>query len=297
MNGFLARVVVVVTTLGKLLVSPLLAQAEGDVEFEKPTLAKAVHRLRYDSRNSKVLIDPAEREELIEYAKKQFAKTGLINGAEWLEALFILGDEKTIRDTVRTEDNIGHFFRELSYSGSPVAIEVVMPYIFKEEPLVYRHIGDALDFSLSHRLSSAIIPGMIERSDDFDLAVTFWASRFRLPDGSPEAQLAWCRAAMRDWWRQNEKYFHSKEYRSVRPGPEPPWLLNSDWPQTAPKTTNEAPPEEPQKLGIGPNVAQVPAPNMEGPSTVRFAAFAAAAVALLACLFVKRSKGASWQSR
>lgn len=64
-------------------------------------------------------------------------------------------------------------------SGSPVAIEAVIPFLFKEEPLENRFSTDVEIISLSHHVADVLIPKVILRSQEFDSKVTAWAKVLR----------------------------------------------------------------------------------------------------------------------
>jgi hypothetical protein len=202
-------------------------------------LEEKISRYISASARERVNLNPSERDRMIEYSKRQLAATRQQGAPNiWLNYLVRLGDEETIRNVVKTEDHAWSWSRDLINSGSPIAVEVLMPLVFKEEPLVNRIVGDVEHTSISHHLASTVVPAIIMRSSAFNPKVVEWAKKVRGNTG-PNANvwLNWCRATMRAWWQQNEPFFRTKQYASVQPGLNPPWV-------------NQPPPNEPEPVPL-----------------------------------------------
>ena len=132
---------------------------------------------------------------------------------EWL---IICGDEPTIAEGVAAylsspvrQDPLSVF-----YSGNPRVLEMVAPELFREEKYEVRG-GDAPFGPLSYDAAGKILE-LLGRSPYFNGEVISWAQRNR--DRYDIVQ----REMMRDWWKENEKFFKAKDYKAAVPGWEIP---------------------------------------------------------------------------
>ena len=174
-------------------------------------------------------LTPEERNRLIAYSRSRLAiLKGTPGEKEYVMDLILLGDEETIRAAIDNEDAARAWATDLITSASPVGVEVLMPYILKEESLVDKMVGDVRDVSISHHLAAHVLPAILERSSAFDPAVRKWAERIlksQFPDS--QARLEWSRSVIRDWWHTNERLFLEKKYRDTKPGAVPSLPVNS----------------------------------------------------------------------
>jgi hypothetical protein len=117
---------------------------------------------------------------------------------------FAAGDVVTVRE----------LFQE---SGSPRAVEVLVPLMFKEER--YQRFGGDVPHVPISFFAAAAIPMVLGNSPSFNSEVIQWAQNINRPNGHIEYPEI--RAVMRDWWRANEQHFKAKNYKAVQPGREP----------------------------------------------------------------------------
>lgn len=221
-------------------------------------------------------LSPDQRARLIDYCKRRIAATkGQSKPRGRLMELVFLGDEETIRSVVKSEGDIRSWARDLIESGSPVAIEVLIPFLFKEEPLENRFVSDVEIVSISHHIADALIPEVILRSQEFDPKVTEWANLLRnsFKPGDRNGQLGWTREVMRQWWRENEQYFRARNYKAVRPGLRPPWAVAVPVPPSQPEQPAipaPAPPaSEIHTAEVQSQPVAVPTPAVEKPPLPR----------------------------
>lgn len=171
-------------------------------------------------------IPPENQGEFIAYAKSKLSEVrGTSAEGFWIKSLIVLADEDTIRSSIQNEGDVRRRSRDLISSGSPVAIEVLIPFLFKEEPLVNKMSSDVQITSISHYVAEAIVPEITMRSRAFDPKVVEWAKLIRtgFKPGDADGRLRWCRDVMRQWWRENEQLFRTKNYKAIRPGIKSPW--------------------------------------------------------------------------
>lgn len=194
---------------------------------------------------------------------------------QYYDIMFDLGDEATVKKYAEA------YLKDSNFSGAglfptcqnPHVIELIAPAIFREEGWVTKGPYTAQSFS-----ASKLILEMLGQTPGFDSDVINWARRVR----TQIRTLYDVRDVMRDWWRENEKFFKERNYQAVRPGrdikPVAEAELAAEVP-TAPATTPE--PVSPKSMPVASTPGESPTPSSGFLWTC-----AAGAIALLVSLVV-----------
>ena len=157
-----------------------------------------------------------EKEFFLDYLRKQHAQPGS-NYETFREDLFLqLGDEQTIK---RFLDRLHQWkqpwaSRELSKlqdSGQARVIEEISDLLFREEG--FQYFGtDSLVPPASFEVASAMLK-IVGDSPQLAPEVRHWAAGVKALYNHDKEN----REIMRKWYRQNEAFFKSHDYRAVQP--------------------------------------------------------------------------------
>jgi hypothetical protein len=131
------------------------------------------------------------------------------------DILLYLGDGEQRKKAIAEFRRQRFFDAVLVKLGEPWVVEELAPEMFREEEFTNLVQGDILNYPLSYGVAGLIIANL-QNATIYSDEVLQWAKRT-----SPHA-LPQLRAAMRDWWRENERFFKEKNYRAVRPGHDVP---------------------------------------------------------------------------
>lgn len=189
-------------------------------------------------------LTPTELESFRQFIRRKSREPGNEGAFDYL--LVELGDEAMIEKYAREKfrgDGVATVRLLFAKSGSPKAVEALVPHLLKEEPYE-RYGGDVPSVPISF-FAAAAIPMTLGNSPSFGPEVIQWAQRINHPGGHIEYPEI--REVMRDWWRANEHHFKAKDYKAVQPGREPKVI----------------PPPEPIEVVTAP--AETPAPAASGP--------------------------------
>ena len=251
------------------------------------------------------MVTPEIRKEVILYLRRYAdgadpdsgTKAGLgpDPGAQLL--LLRLGDEQQIEEYSKSLEAAISKFRGISraridYSGEaaqPLLIPRLAKYFFADDGDNFwddRIVDDVVNILYPVSVGSAVTTlAILRNSPVFDTAVQKWADNayqrvihaeykklgFTLPDHlipfptATDIDLADLRKSMREWWRENARYFETKDYASVKPGvpiaspsvePKPP--VSAEVTQQ-PKGSAEPP------LATAPAAQPAPAPSTSSP--------------------------------
>ena len=208
------------------------------------------------------------------------------------DVLLYLGDSEQRKQMISQFRQKRWFYPELVKLGEPWVIEALAPEMFREETLTNLVQGDVFNYPLSYGVAGLIVANL-QNATIYSDDVLQWAKRT-----SPHA-LPQLRATMRDWWRDNERFFKEKNYQAVRPGRNVP----------REESKGAATPVQPEPLASPPRAGETPllpapsraappvavAPNVESssPSTALLITAATAAVALFVGVLFFWKRGSS----
>ena len=156
-------------------------------------------------------LNPAERENLIAAVRenKSGAWGNEINPS-YLKMLFWIGDPIERKRQLAAFRSLPYDYTNLARLGEPWVIEEVAPDLFREEKIPPAR-GDLPELPVSHG-AAALIVANLRQASIYREEVLQWAKQTNLYDQPA------IRGVMRDWWRENERFFKEKNYLAVKPG-------------------------------------------------------------------------------
>ncbi|MDB6173373.1 MAG: hypothetical protein JWL59_2684 [Chthoniobacteraceae bacterium] len=185
-----------------------------------------------------------------------------------------LGDEESLLQLIQEfiqNDATGPGV--LGIMQNPHIIDLVAPAFFGEEKWESGE-GDVFYIPRSYRAAELAV-AVLDNSPAFNDNVTNWARTLRRLTSSE------LRAIIRPWWKQNEKFFHSMNYKAVQPGLSPAQdLASTKYSDAAPVATTAATPISTPASSV------VSADESPAPSTKMLWIAVAVAMALLATVLV-----------
>ncbi len=156
-------------------------------------------------------LSPAEKANLIGAVREN--RSG-IWGKEidptYLNILLYLGDPIERKRAVAEFRLIRRNNPELVKLGEPWVIEELASELFLKEEITEQE-GDIPNPPISYAVASLIIANL-QHATIYRGEVLKWAKQT-----NPYDQPA-LRSVMRDWWRENERFFKEKNYQAVKPG-------------------------------------------------------------------------------
>ncbi len=157
-----------------------------------------------------------KRASLIRTIRREYP--GDVNDVEFADidiprVLTYLGETDQRKKAIERFRRIRFYYSELVDLGEPWVIEELAQELFRNEEFANFLDGDIINYPLSYAVSGLIIANL-QHATIYSDDVLEWAKRTS-PYALPEL-----RAAIRDWWRENERFFKEKNYKSVRPGRE-----------------------------------------------------------------------------
>ena len=174
---------------------------------------------------------------------------------QYFDYLFNLDDEETIK---RYADA---YLKDRRFSGAglfptcqnPRVIELIAPALFIEDGWVTRGPELAQSFA-----SSVLILRMLGTTPGFDSEVINWARR--LP---PQIKTYTdVREVMRDWWRENERFFKERNYQAVQPGRDIKRVAEADVAAEVPAgPTTTSKPVSPRSMPVASTLGESPTPS------------------------------------
>lgn len=126
------------------------------------------------------------------------------------EILFWIGDPIERKRELAAFRSLPYDYTNLARLGEPWVIEEVAPDLFREEEIPPAR-GDLPELPISHG-SAALIVANLRQASIYREEVLQWAKQTNLHDQPA------IRGVMRDWWRENERFFKEKNYLAVKPG-------------------------------------------------------------------------------
>jgi len=139
------------------------------------------------------------------------------------EALVVLGDQEVTTRFLAHFRESGLDGGTLIDSNNPKLIELLSTDLFQEDPWPpppLRPNEDLPTLPLSYR-ACQVIELLLADSPSFSKEVNEWATRnFKYDPRLHFVSMPERRASLRKWWKENEHFFKSKDYKSVKPGDE-----------------------------------------------------------------------------
>jgi hypothetical protein len=157
-----------------------------------------------DSEPAPAARDPVKRQRLLQQAETAQAMLGdpqLIE--EWL---------RSAREAPLNSDEYRNAIKGIRTAAQPETVIRLAPLMQVEEPLKIEQLGDAgaivpRSFSIAN-----VMFQIVETSPAFDGNTRKWAQDNRKLPAEPGQTL------IRHWWKTNEPYFISGDFKSVKPG-------------------------------------------------------------------------------
>ena len=208
-------------------------------------------------------------------------------------------DEEATHEAVEAYLNDPFHNSGIFTSGNPRVVELLAPVMFREEAWT-ETTGDTPGEPLSYETAMLSLR-LLGQSPAFNADVTAWARR------NIVVSTLLRRDAMRDWWRENERFFKAKDYKAVRPGRDIALTNSPEGRQalidrgfmkpdgtpaaTAPPAATPAPPTTPQAASLPPTPTPdlVPPPTNFNPIPIA-AALSVLLLVTFGVLYLKRRK-------
>lgn len=201
-----------------LLTEPVKVLAESEPSKEVNVIISLLSDHSFDDIIAQIRsMSPDERANVVRAVREN--KSGQLReagpgsdiGSDVLAMLGLLGDPEERKKSIARFRGIPFNYPELVRLGEPWVIQEVAQDMFREEEWMTVPDGDIGDPPLSYGAASLIMENL-QHSTIYREEVLQWAKRTNA-DALPEL-----RGVMRDWWRENERFFKEKNYQAVKPG-------------------------------------------------------------------------------
>lgn len=202
--------------LGLLLVAGRIAKCDGDLDdwSNEDRLINYLMGAGSDDRTSYIRsINPAERKALIRYVRENRSGRWKEPDGVALHILLLLGDAEEQRKAVEEFYVARSGVPGLYELGEPWAIEAVAAELFREEKFTTGG-SDLVRVPISFATADLIVRNL-QNSDIYSDKVLAWSKRLNPDDWIGPLPI------IRDWWRENERFFKEKNYKAVQPGRDP----------------------------------------------------------------------------